>query len=321
MDRSYIEWLRDRVGRRKIFLVFGTVVLQDEDGRILLQRRTDFDFWGLPGGVMELGEDIETCTRRELLEETGLTAGPLRLVGVYTHPKYDVVYPNGDAVQQFTVCLTGQMTGGEMQPDGVETIEQGFFTPEEIAGMNLPLWYADMVRDTVAASAPVFSPPFTQPTTANQIEVVRPFIGHDRLIAVGAIVVVMDADGRILAIQRQDNKAWALPAGYCDLGENVAQTAVRETFEETGLQVEIERLLGVYSGPFFNYTHANGDLVQDVGAVFRARIVGGEIKRAEAEVAALRWATADEILSQFWMGRRPFIATILQHLDDGTFLC
>ena len=152
MDRSYIEWLRERVGRRKIFLVFGTVVLRDENGRILLQRRTDFDFWGLPGGVMELGEDIEACARRELLEETGLTAGPLQLVGLYTDPKYDVVYPNGDAVQQFTVCLTGQVSGGAMQPDGVETTEQGFFTPAAIAEMNLPLWYPDMVRDTVAAS-------------------------------------------------------------------------------------------------------------------------------------------------------------------------
>ena len=63
---AYIEWLRERLGRRNIFLVFGTVVLRDENGRILLQRRTDFSFWGLPGGVMEWGEDIETCTRREL---------------------------------------------------------------------------------------------------------------------------------------------------------------------------------------------------------------------------------------------------------------
>ena len=58
---SYIAWLRGKVGSRKIFLVFGTVVLRDENGRILLQRRSDFDFWGLPGGVMELGEDIEAC--------------------------------------------------------------------------------------------------------------------------------------------------------------------------------------------------------------------------------------------------------------------
>lgn len=321
MDRSYIEWLRERVGRRKIFLVFGTVVLRDENGRILLQRRTDFDFWGLPGGVMELGEDIEACTRRELLEETGLTAGPLRLVGVYTDPKYDVVYPNGDAVQQFTVCLTGQAAGGTMQPDGLETSEQAFFAPEAIAEMNLPLWYADMVHDTLAAAAPAFSPPFTAATTKNQIEVVRPFIGHDPLLAVGAMAVVRDDQGRILTIRRQDVDLWALPAGYCDLGENAAHTAVRETLEETGIAIKLERLLGVYSGPYFSFTHANSDQVQDVGAVFLARPIGGQLKRQESEVAALCWQTPDELLASPDLGRRPFLTTILQHLDEGSFIC
>ena len=318
---GYIEWLRSQVGPRKVFLVFGTIVLRDENGRILLQRRTDFDFWGLPGGVMELGEDIEACARRELQEETGLIAGPLRLVGVYTDPKYDVTYPNGDEVQPFTVCFTGQVIGGTMQPDGVETTSQAFFAPEEVPQMQLPLWYADMIRHTIAGGGPVFAPPFARDETQDQIQAVRPFIGHAPLIAVGAIVVVRDENGRILTIQRQDNKAWALPAGYCDLGENVAQTAVRETWEETGLQVALERLLGVYSGPTFQYTHANGDQVQDVGAVFLARIIGGTLKRAEAEVAALRWATPERILAEFWISRRSFITTILQHLDAGSFVC
>lgn len=318
---SYIEWLRGRVGRRKIFLVFGTVVLRDENGRILLQRRTDFTFWGLPGGVMELGEDVATCARRELLEETGLTAGPLRLVGLYTDPKYDVTYPNGDQVQQFTVCLTGQVAGGRMQPDGYETSEQAFFPPEAVAQMELPLWYADMVRDTLAGSAPVFAPPFTAAKTTDQIKVVRPFIGHDRLIAVGAIVAVRDDAGRILTIQRQDDKAWALPAGFCDLGENVAQTAVRETFEETGLHVVLERLLGVYSGPDFQFTYPNGDRVQNVGAVFRARVVGGQLNRAVTEVAALCWQTPAEFLAKTTLRFRPFFAMGLQHLDAGSFVC
>ncbi len=318
---SYIEWLRERVGKQKIFLVFGTVVLRDENGRILLQHRTDFTFWGLPGGVMELGEDIETCARRELLEETGLVAGPLWLVGIYTDPKYDVTYPNGDQVQQFTVCLAGQVTGGTMQPDGHETSEQAFFPPKAIAQMDLPPWYADMVRDTLAGGDPVFASPFSASSPKDQIRTVRPFIGHDPLIAVGAMVVTVGADGRLLTIQRRDNKAWAFPAGYCDLGENAAQTAVRETLEETGLHVELERLLGVYSGPAFTYTHANGDVVQDVGAVFRARVVDGELKRAEAEVAALRWELPERLLADFGTGRRPFISAILQHLDEGSFVC
>lgn len=319
---SYIEWLRARVGPRKIFLVFGTVVLRDEDGRILLQRRTDFSFWGLPGGVMELGETIEACARRELLEETGLTAGPLALVGVYSHPRYDVTYPNGDQVQQFTICLTGEVAGGTMQPDGYETTAQAFFAPEEVVRMDLPLWYADMVRDTLAGGAPAFSPPYTAPQTEDQIGVVRPFIGSAPLIGVGAMAVVVAEDGRILTIQRQDNKAWGFPAGFCDLGENVAQTAVRETFEETGLHIALERLLGVYSGPDFQHTYANGDQVQNVGAVFRARLVGGQPNLAQAEVAALRWQTPVAFLATMppstW---RTYFALLCQHLDAGQFVC
>ncbi len=318
---SYIEWLRSCVGQRKIFLVFTTVVLRDYYGRILLQRRTDFTFWGLPGGVMELGEDIESCARRELHEETGLMAGPLRLVGIYTDPKYDVIYPNGDQVQQFTVCLTGQVAGGTMQPDGHETSEQAFFPAEEIAGMDLPLWYAHMVRDTLADGAAVFAPPYSAAVTKDQIKEIRPFIGQKRLIAVGATVVVVDADGRLLAIQRRDNRVWALPAGFCDLGENVAQTAVRETYEETGLHVRLERLLGVYSGPAFQFTYPNGDRVQNVGAIFRARMVGGQLKGAATEVAGVCWQTPTEFLARVPEQMRPFYTLGLQHLDAGSFVC
>ncbi|MCP4420997.1 MAG: NUDIX domain-containing protein [Chloroflexi bacterium] len=308
---SYIEWLRARVGKQKIFLVFATVVLRDEQGRILLQRRTDFSFWGLPGGVMELNETVEMCARRELLEETGLTAGSLRLVGVYTDPKYEVTYPNGDQVQQFTVCFSGQVRGGVMQPDGQETTEQAFFAAEAMVTMNLPLWYADMVRDTLAEGLPTFAASRVTIDIADQIGTIRPFIGHDPLIAVGAAALAVRADGRLLAIQRQDNKMWALPAGYCDLGENVAHTAVRETLEETGLHIELERLLGVYSGSNFQHTHANGDQVQDVGVVFRARVIGGQLHPQVQEVAALQWLTPTTFLAKMGVKRRPFFANIL----------
>ncbi|MCP5095483.1 MAG: NUDIX domain-containing protein, partial [Chloroflexi bacterium] len=148
---SYIEWIRSCVGNRKIFLVFATVIVRDENGRFLLQRRTDFDFWGLPGGVLEIDEDIETCARRELKEETGLTVGDLTLTGIYTHPRYDVVYPNGDQVQQFTACFMGRMNGGVMQVDGVETSHQQFFAAEELSQLHLPLWYRDMLMDVQQA--------------------------------------------------------------------------------------------------------------------------------------------------------------------------
>jgi 8-oxo-dGTP pyrophosphatase MutT (NUDIX family) len=127
---SYISYIRDLVGHQKIFLAFASVILRDEAGRILLQRRADFNTWGLPGGSLELGEDIVSCARRELLEESGLTAGPLRLIGIYSEPAYDTVYPNGDQVQQYTVCFEGCRAGGELVVDGIETRDVRFFAPE-----------------------------------------------------------------------------------------------------------------------------------------------------------------------------------------------
>ena len=56
---SYVKWIRQHVGSQKIFLVYATVILFDENGRFLLQHRTDFDVCGLPGGVLELNEDIQ----------------------------------------------------------------------------------------------------------------------------------------------------------------------------------------------------------------------------------------------------------------------
>lgn len=319
--KDYVRWIRQRVGSRKMFLVFGSVVLRDRQGRVLLQRRTDFDFWGLPGGVLELGEDIVTCARRELREETGLSAGRLRLVGVYTDPRYEVRYPNGDEVQQFTVCFTGEVAGGKMAVDGVETAAQRFFVPEEIPWAEMPLWYRDMLADALEGKPPTFRPAAARIETEDQIATVRSFIGPAPYIGVGAVVAVVRADGQVLLIRRRDDGQWAFPGGFSDLGENVAQTAVREVREETGLSIVPERIVGVYSSPRLGYTYANGDQVQNVGVLFRARIEGDGRAMETDEAAALAWMVPEEL--ETYPRPEPwhrFFALAAGHLDDGYFL-
>lgn len=287
---DYIKWIRSRVGTRKIFLVFGTVVVRDDNGRVLLQRRTDFDFWGLPGGALELNESVARCARREVREETGLELGPLRLTGVYSDPRYDVVYPNGDQAQQFSVVFTARATGGKMQVDGVETSAQRFFAVDELDALDVPLWYRDMIRDALRDSAePAFLPPDAQVHTRDQIAQIRPFVGNERFIGVGAMAVVVRDDGALLMIQRSDNGAWIFPSGFCDLGENVAYTAVRETREETGLDIDIVRMLGVYSSPDFHHTYDNGHQIKNVGVAFLARPRSGPVQPNPSEVADWAW--------------------------------
>lgn len=69
---GYIMDLREVVGARPLILAGAGVIIVDNEGRILLQHRSDNGDWGIPGGSMELGESFEEAARREVLEETGL---------------------------------------------------------------------------------------------------------------------------------------------------------------------------------------------------------------------------------------------------------
>lgn len=317
---SYISYIRGLMGHQKIFLVFASVVLRDKTGGILLQRRADFDVWGLPGGCLEFGEDILSCARRELLEESGLTAGPLRLVGIYSEPGYDTVYPNGDQVQQYTVCFAGSQEAGEFVVDGVETRDLRFFAPHEIASLQLPSFYQAMVNHALRGGAPAFLPPYSLPDTIDQISYMRSRIGHAALIGPGSVGILTDELGRLLVGQRTDTGEWSFPGGYANLGENAAYTVVREVLEETGLCVEPTRLMGIFSPPEA-WIYPNGDATQSVVSIFRCCLLSGEAQADEVENSHLAWLSPQEILA---LPKHPILTPfneqVIQHLDDGWFV-
>ena len=318
--KSYVEWLREQIGHRKVFLPFATVIVRDEADRVLVQKRTDFEFWGLPGGVLEMDEEIETGARRELLEETGLTVGDLRLVGIYTDPKYDVTYPNGDQVQQFTFCLEGKMSGGDMQPDGQETTEQVFVPVKELVQVPLPVWYSDMLAEAEMETPPQFRPANGPAETADQISNVRPFIGQDRFAGMGAAFVLDREDGKLLMLQHVGEEQWRIPSGFCDLGENAAQTAVREAWEELGLQIVPDRIIGVHSTTQLNTIYPNGDQIRNVGVVFHGQVVGGTLTLDPVEIADMAWMSPEEALASVHPTRRDHYKDILRYQKAGYFV-
>jgi len=113
-----------------------SAVVTDNQGRILLMRRSDNELWSIPGGGMEVGERIGDTAIREVKEETGLDVEIHHLVGIYSNPGHVVEYSDGEVRQQFSVCFACRIAGGELATSD-ESLEVGFFSPEEIEAMPM----------------------------------------------------------------------------------------------------------------------------------------------------------------------------------------
>ena len=120
----------DRNPARRI--VGADAVLFDREGRILLQCRSDFRKWGLPGGSVEVGETVEQAVLREVKEETGYDAELVRLVGVYSDPGFTTTrYPSGDVVHDVSLAFECRITGGTPRMDA-ESTDMRWFGPDEL---------------------------------------------------------------------------------------------------------------------------------------------------------------------------------------------
>ncbi len=100
---------------------------------------------------------------------------------------------------------------------------------------------------------------------------IRAKIGHDLLLLPGVTAVVVNERDEVLLQLRRDTKTWAPPSGGVEPGETVADTAIREVYEETGISVHPERVVAVLSGRDYNVTYPNGDQMATVTTVFRCR--------------------------------------------------
>jgi len=126
------------------------------------------------------------------------------------------------------------------------------------------------------------------------VEALRRKIGHDPFIMTCAGCAVFDGAGRLLLQQRGDDRGpWGLPGGAMELGESIEAAAVRETFEETGLRVRPDTLLGVYTGEA--HTYANGDVVQSVVVVLTATPIEGMLTVDGIETVGLAWFPLDDL--------------------------
>lgn len=100
--------------------------------------------------------------------------------------------------------------------------------------------------------------------------------------------VIQDGQGRILLIHRTDNDRWALPGGTLEIGESLPATLVREVREETGIDVEVVGLIGIYSDPKHVIAYDDGEVRQQFAVSVRARPIGG-LLRGSTESSEVKW--------------------------------
>ncbi|AMV63474.1 mutT/nudix family protein [Pediococcus damnosus] len=145
---SYIKWIRSKVGHQKIILNFSAGILSDNANAILLQKRSDENKWGLPGGALEVGESAYGALKREFKEETGLNIQPSKLLGMYS--KYFDSYPNGDTAQTVTSLFEVGLKSGkqEYSIDSSETLDLRFFSRDKILQIKIVnQQHKDMIND------------------------------------------------------------------------------------------------------------------------------------------------------------------------------
>ncbi|MEU1587186.1 NUDIX domain-containing protein [Micromonospora sp. NPDC005710] len=113
-------------------------------------------------------------------------------------------------------------------------------------------------------------------------------------IVVAVTVFVQDERGRVLLIQRTDNGLWALPGGGQEFGEYIADTAVRETREEAGVEIEVTSVVGIYSNPNHVVEYSDGEVRQQFSICFRGRYISGRPTPSD-ESSEVRWIEREEL--------------------------
>ena len=113
-----------------------SAIVTNHEGKILLQRRRDNDLWALPGGAMNIGESIRETVVREVKEETGFDVQPQYITGIYTDPQHVVAFSDGEVRQQFSICFSCTIVGGERQVSD-ESHDVAFFSLQEIEQLSM----------------------------------------------------------------------------------------------------------------------------------------------------------------------------------------
>lgn len=268
--------------------IFAEGIVTNHLNEALFILRDDSRTWALPGGALEDDEQPPQAAVREVEEETGIKARPVRLIAVYYWPDDT----DGRLLFSFR-CL---QEGGELQTS-TESPRTGFMPATPPPAPMLAM-HRDRLERALAHSggAPYWGVrrlPLHLQWASRLVyryrDLRRRLRGETAYQSpaewsVGAFTVLRNEAGNVLWVKRTDYDLWNLPGGGRQGTEAPWATAVRETREESGLEVRLTDLTGVY-------TKAEK---REMVLVFTAEIVGGALKENEEAAAFAYYAPGEE---------------------------
>lgn len=113
-----------------------SAIVTDEQGHLLLIRRTDNNYWSIPGGGVNPGESVREAAAREVKEETGIDCRVAGLVGIYSDPNHVAAYDDGEVRQEFSICFTTRIIGGSIRTSS-ESSEVRFMPLDAISDLSI----------------------------------------------------------------------------------------------------------------------------------------------------------------------------------------
>ena len=149
---GYIKEMRKYVGHAPIMSCACGVIIENNNGEILLQKRRDNGRWAIIGGAMEMGETFEEAVKREAKEESGLSLGKLEVFKLLSGREHIIEYPNGDVTFGPGIVFITKEFEGEIVNDPEEVMEHRFFKHAELPG-ELNGYDSDIILEWAAGKA------------------------------------------------------------------------------------------------------------------------------------------------------------------------
>lgn len=130
MEESYIKKIRSLVKDEFIMVNATAIIIVNDKNEVLLQKRSDSGLWGLPGGLLELNENIALGAIREVKEETNLDIRIKRFIGVFVNPF--MRWREHDLAQVFSFAFLGEVVSGELKVNDFESTDLQYFNHENL---------------------------------------------------------------------------------------------------------------------------------------------------------------------------------------------